>query len=142
MPLVRVEIRRPDAAVRLLAERREPPPEHEFCNGFAVLDTGSSITSIDLRAVDRLALEPIGPEAFASPGTPDGRALAYMVRLALPWGTDAPRLLSSFKVLAHDLQSQGGITAIIGRDALQGTVLTYDGVGHTFRWEYESCLLV
>ncbi len=101
----------------------------------ALVDTGASITAIDVPILSQLGVNPVGK---ASVGTADGPALqsTFPARIAFP-GTGFP----GFEIpaaLGCNLQgqivamNQKPIIALIGRDILSRFVFIYNGSAGMF----------
>jgi hypothetical protein len=126
-PCVPVVIEVPSALARRFQreDRLIPDP----ISGYAMFDTGASITSVDRRVFERLQLFPVGRTAVT---TAAGQQLQskYPGRLSFP-GTPLPER-DFAELLGADLsglQSDTGksILALLGRDLLMDMILIYDG---------------
>jgi len=90
--------------------------------GFALIDTGATITSIDQNAALRLGLQVVGQRTVGTAAGPSERFLyPFSVRL-LPFGLD----LHCVSGMGVDLSGQN-IIALIGMDLLHQGVLTING---------------
>lgn len=99
-----------------------------------MIDTGASITAIDVSVLTALGVNPVGT---ASVGTAGGRRQqsTYPARLTFP-GTGFPGFEHA-GVLGCDLSGQfvagnKRVIALIGRDILRRFVLIYNGTGGMF----------
>ena len=96
----------------------------------ALVDTGASCTCVDPALISALGITPTGsiqvhtPSTGATPHT----ASQYDVSLVIPGATAGtpPYVLHTIAVTEAALATQG-IDALIGRDVLDGCVLTYNG---------------
>ena len=96
-----------------------PAPE----TGWAIIDTGASVTCIDEELATKMGLPVIDQLAMASASHDKTMQNVYPVTLelqGLPMGVDAPRAVGAA------LKAQG-IVALIGRDVLQHCTLYYNG---------------
>lgn len=124
-PIVPVEISVPAVLALSLVEKGQAVPTSTV--GYALIDTGASISGIDQKILQRLGVNPIGPapdEVF----TPTGKGLVYRypARLSFP-GTKLPTINYTSLIGVDTLQQ--GIVAIIGRDILQHCLFIYNGIG-------------
>ena len=103
-------------------QSREIPQPIE---GYALFDTGASITSVDEKVLIRLGLAPVGRVNISTAS--DTRATnIYACAMNFP-GNPLPDLELSF-VAGAELQNMGYV-ALIGRDIMRDMVLIYDGPG-------------
>lgn len=124
-PALAVEVGVPDALAAALTARSIPLPAPQ--PGSALIDTGASVTAVDMEILQRLNLPPVGTGSVI---TPSGAATqgVYVVRLTFP-GTLIPPL-DPMPVIGSQLRGFGHIV-LLGRDLLQGALLIYDGAhGH------------
>ncbi|HEX4960515.1 MAG TPA: aspartyl protease family protein [Thermoanaerobaculia bacterium] len=90
--------------------------------GEALIDTGANVSCIDIEAATELGLKPIDVTKMHSASHSDHEVPVYYASLEI-LGMGA----------RFELRSMGGalkaqnLIALIGRDALAGTVLFYDG---------------
>jgi len=92
-------------------------------SGLALIDTGASSTCIDEQAAQRLGPPVIDVVSIASVSHPSSPSGAYPVTLEI---VGLPMPLSVPRAIGAQLSPQG-ISALIGRDALQFCALFYDG---------------
>jgi predicted aspartyl protease len=115
------------------AELMDAPPE--AVKGKALIDTGASMSVIDLGVVEKLGLQPINrvPLRGCSDAEPL-QAPTYMVRFVF-----AARDLEDKTVVAAGLplsRKQGDQIALIGRDILRAARFSYDGPAGSFTLEF------
>jgi len=100
--------------------------------GFALIDTGASVSAVDVTVVQRLGVQPIGTVLVGTAGGPQQQA-TFPARFTFP-GTPLPGLnfgsllgsnLAGQMVAGH----QGPLIALLGRDLLQRFVMVYNGPG-------------
>lgn len=105
----------------------------------ALIDTGASNTCIDPSVLGTLGLTPTGQVLCSTPssGATPHQADQYDIALVIPAGTNQPPLVrATLPVMeSHLLQSQG-FHALIGRDVLEGCILTYNGATRLFMLAY------
>jgi hypothetical protein len=131
-PIIQVQAEIPAALARMLQAASQPIPKP--VEGFALVDTGASITSIDAPLLAQLGVNPVGT---VNVGTAGGRRRqsTYPVRLTFP-GTAFPGFEHP-AVLGVDLAGQLALPerpliALIGRDILRRCVLVYNGTAGMF----------
>ena len=123
-PRLPVQIGIPDSLATVYSEHGTTIPGS--VDGYALFDTGASITCVDESVLCRLALSPVGTTNVATPSNPSAVRNTYTCALYFP-GCPLPDLDPSF-VVGVELRTQGYI-ALIGRDILRDMVLIYDGPG-------------
>jgi hypothetical protein len=97
---------------------RIPPP----VSGSALIDSGASISAIDLSVVSALQISPMGVATILTPAGPAKQNL-------FPARFELPRLrIDISAVLGVDVKPQG-IIALIGRDILSRFLMIYHGPG-------------
>jgi len=117
-PCCPIEVSLPQTLIILLSQQGQqtPPP----VSGQALIDTGASVSAIDLSVISRLQLNPIGVVSVGTAGGPTRRNL-YPARFILP------RLVIDLEaVIGADL-SPFNIIALIGRDILSRFIMIYNG---------------
>lgn len=120
-PTIPIVVSIPDRWVaRLRSAGLSAPPS---IAGDALLDTGSSVTAIDVAVADALQLPILNTEVIT---TPMGQAIqhAYPAQVAFPDG-DLPDLLAD-DFIGADLRSFG-VLMLIGRNVLARWHVSYDG---------------
>jgi hypothetical protein len=123
-PIVEVIISPHNAIARqLLAQGVNPPT----VTGMALIDTGASMTCVDVQAAATLKVPIVGQMQLASVSHPTSTHPLYPIHIqfsGISVSVEAPRATGT------PLASLG-IVALLGRDALQTCVLIYNGVaGH------------
>ena len=90
--------------------------------GMGLIDTGATITSIDISVAKRLNLQTVGTRKLGTAsGSHDAPLFPFTLRL-LPWGFN----LNCVPGVGCDIQGQG-IIALIGMDILSQCVLIEHG---------------
>jgi len=126
-PKMAIEIAVPTALAEFLARSGLPVPAAR--TGFALIDTGASITAVDEDVVASLGIQPIGQMKLSTPSQ-SRPAWLYAVRLSFP---EVPiPALEVLDVVGCTLQPQGFI-ALLGRNLLRRFVFVYDGPAGFFR---------
>lgn len=124
-PALDVEVSVPASLAAALTVRSIPLPPPQ--PGSALIDTGASVTAVDMDVLDRLGLPPVGTSTVITPSGTEIQGV-YVVRLTFP-GTPIPPL-DPKPVIGSQLRGFGHIV-LLGRDLLQGALLIYDGAhGH------------
>jgi hypothetical protein len=128
-PILAVEVAIPEALAQHLSDKNSPIPSP--ATGWALIDTGATITSVDGKVFSELGVPPVG---VAQVGTASGavQQQVYPARISFP-GTHLKDLGFS-QVVGCDLTGQfppdfGGLIALIGRDLLRHFVFHYNGPG-------------
>lgn len=128
-PIIQVQIQAPQVLAQALQKVAAPLPLP--VQGFALIDTGASISSADTSVFTQLGISQNG---VALVGTAGGRQqqYTYAARLSFP-GTGIPAF-DHPKMLGCDLGGQAvlgipnvKIIALIGRDILKLFVFVYNG---------------
>lgn len=105
----------------------------------ALIDTGASCCCVDPSVLTQLNLTPTGSATVNTPTTGNTPALAdqYDVSLMIPSAQDSPALVHhALAVVQADLLQVQGFHVLVGRDVLQGCLLTYDGKTGLFTLAY------
>lgn len=92
--------------------------------GYALIDTGASVTSVDVSILDSLGIRAVGQLPISTPSGSSNQGI-YSCQFSFP-GTPIP-VLPFVNVVGSLLKTQG-ILALIGRDLLRSFLLIYDGV--------------
>lgn len=119
-PNIPVELSIPDALANYFSQQNVAIPAP--LTGVALIDTGASITCVDISIIQSLNIQPIGTTTVY---TPQGNATQQLfpIKLSFP-GTAI--VISLNAVLGSVLLAQN-IGALIGRDILSRCVLVYNG---------------
>lgn len=119
-PRIQVEACVHPAAQKSLIVSNQPVPSP--VNGFALIDTGATVTAIDEEVARALQLPVIGQTKI---GTADGTATASLLPFCLrllPWGFN----MTCVPGISARISNQG-IIALIGMDLLSQCVLIVNG---------------
>lgn len=120
-PCTSIEIHVANALATQLQANGLPTPNP--ISGFALIDTGASISGIDEAHANALGLTPVNSAQVSTPGGVVTQNV-YAVKLEFP-GTPLPSIPSLF-VTGSQLRNQG-IDVLLGRDYLADKVLIYNG---------------
>lgn len=120
-PKIPIEVAVPAVLAKFLARNGLPVPAAR--KGFALIDTGASITAVDNDVVASLGIQPIGQMKLATT-TQSTEAWLYAARL-ICCGTTIP-VCETLEIIGCSLSPQGFI-ALLGRNFLRGVVFVYDG---------------
>jgi hypothetical protein len=132
-PFLPVQIEAPSALISQLEAAGNPLPAP--IPGFALIDTGATVTAVDETAIGRLGVEPIDVATVGTAGGAQPRSV-YPGRLSFP-GTPLGTIEFG-RLLGVDLAGQhlplpnGQILALLGRDILQHCILVYNGTAGMF----------
>ena len=131
-PIIQVQIEIPPALAEILQKSSTPIPNP--VEGFALIDTGASITAIDNVIFTQLSINPNGITRVGTAGGPQQQA-TYPARLTFP-GTSIPGV-NLTKALGCNLAGQlvlgdRRMIALIGRDILEAFILIYNGSAGMF----------
>lgn len=121
-PLLQIEVSVPDVLANKLQEKKMMPSP---VTGLGLLDTGASITGVDVNALQQLSLSMIDEVTINHPGGEDKQGI-YACQISFP-GTKIEDIEFSH-VLGSKLKDQG-LLAILGRDVLKDYQLVYNGPG-------------
>ena len=125
-PKVAIEIAVPTVLAEFLARSGLPVPPAR--KGFALIDTGASITAVDEEVVASLGIQPIGQMKLS---TPSQSMPAWLYAARLTCSGAATPVLEVLDIVGCTLQPQGFI-ALLGRNFLSKVVLVYDGPAGLF----------
>jgi len=120
-PVLQIEISLPSVLAAQFTQQGRPLPSPE--TGFALIDTGASITGVDVDALARLGLSPF---STINVRTPQGQAVQglFACQMSFP---GSPILPQQFNAVAGSALAGQGYLALIGRDVLQSCQLVYNG---------------
>jgi len=122
-PQIPIDISLPQNLIQQLSQQGQQIPAP--ISGPALVDTGASISAIDLSIIQRLNLHSIGVATIGTAGRPSRRNL-YPARFTLPFFVaDLGRVIGADLIPFQ-------ITAIIGRDILSRIILIYQGPANRF----------
>src|SRR5450759_4173480 len=121
-PIIRVQIEIATVLAQSFQAATQPIPTPVV--GIALIDTGASITSIDVTVVTQLALNPNGIAMVGTAGGPQQQS-TYQAKFSFP-GTPVPgfehaRVLGC-NLTGQTVLNQQPIIALIGRDILSRCV--------------------
>lgn len=123
-PSLPVEIAIPDVLAAVLANQSLPIPSP--ISGFALFDTGASITGVDETVLTQLSLSPIGVTNISTPSAGQAQCSQYPAKILFPTTPLPPLTFTS--VVGITLRNQGYV-ALIGRDIMAAMLIVYDGPG-------------
>ena len=131
-PIMQIQVEIPPVLAESLQKSSTPIPNP--VEGFALIDTGASITAIDDVIFGQLGINPNGVARVGTAGGPQQQS-TYPVRLTFP-GTGIPGV-NHGKALGCNLTGQivlgkRRLIALIGRDILQRFILIYNGSAGMF----------
>jgi len=132
-PVMPLQVEIPTALASALQQAGQPIPGPIL--GFALIDTGASVSAVDVSVVQRLGVQPIG---VTNVGGVTGVAQqpTYPARFVFP-GTAFPPIEFGMLLGAplSGLQPAGlpgPLIALLGRELLQHFILIYNGPGAMF----------
>jgi len=125
-PRIAIEIGVPTVLAKFLVRSGLPVPAAR--RGFALIDTGASITAVDEEVVASLGIQPIGQMKLS---TPSQSRPAWLYAARLTCSAVAVPVVEILDIVGCTLQPQGFI-ALLGRNFLRKVVLVYDGPGGFF----------
>jgi hypothetical protein len=125
-PKIGIAVGAATALVEALAKKGEQmaPPQ----TGFALVDTGASITVVDESVIATLGIQPIGQMKIS---TPSQSMPAWLYAVRVSFGDTPMMPVEVLEVVGCTLQPQGFI-ALLGRNFLRRMVFVYDGPGGLF----------
>lgn len=127
-PLVAVHIAPSRALVEAVKATDPSFPDPERFSAIAMVDTGAACTVVNPTVIEALKLNPIGEVAIHTPSTTTPLICEqFHVDVVLPNGVTFPDAV----VICAPLGMQN-VQCLIGRDILQGGVLTYIGFMNQF----------
>lgn len=126
-PLVQITISQLEQHQKVLAEAGDDIPAPVA--GFALIDTGASVTCIDVASAQQAGLAISGTGSMNSATHANEQVPLFAGRLDIA-GLDPN--IAIWRALGANLREMhNGIIALIGRDVLKGTVLIYNGLTGT-----------
>lgn len=131
-PFLPVQIEVPLALAAQLQQAGQAPPPP--ASGFALLDTGASVSAVDAAIMQQLNVQPVGVVTVGTAGGPQQQAL-FPARFTFP-GSNIPGINFN-RLLGSNLQNQqipghGPIVALLGRDLMTRFIVIYNGPGGCF----------
>jgi predicted aspartyl protease len=127
-PIIQVEIAMPRALQEFCTKKNvQIPPPH---TGYALIDTGASVTAIDEEVLEQLSILPIDSIPSATPSG-QGRSFVYPTSVSFPSVGIINMPLSRVIGCKLKWNNDGNkeIIMLLGRDLLQYMVLIYNGKG-------------
>jgi hypothetical protein len=121
-PALQVEVSVPNILAAALTASSTPLPTPQI--GTALIDTGASISAVDVGILQSLGLNPVSTTPVMTPAGVQMQGV-YVVRLAFPGTPIQPQ--DPRPVIGSQLAGFGHV-ALLGRDLLLGALLIYDGV--------------
>jgi predicted aspartyl protease len=121
-PALNVEINIPAQLAAVFQRTSRPLPTPQV--GLALIDTGASITAVELGVLNALGLQPTGVTPIATPGGVVQQPM-YACIITFP-GTPIPMI--PFNVVVGAQIASLGYSALIGRDVLRLFQMVYNGV--------------
>lgn len=125
-PIINIEIGIPEALANYYQQKGIAIPQP--VTGYALIDTGCTLTSVDDQTVQSLGLKPVGT---ASVGTAGGQSSInrYPAHVKFP-GTNIEIDYNSVMSAKLDGQQFKGtpIIALVGRDILSACIFIYNGI--------------
>ena len=118
-PVFPVQVSIPQILIDYLQQRGQSIPQP--VSGFALIDTGASITVIDLNVLNQLGINPVGVARVLTPAGPVQQNL-FPARLIFGPGL----VIDLSVVIGANLRPQQ-IIALIGRDILSKFIMIYHG---------------
>ena len=132
-PVIQVLVEVPTALATQLQQTGQPVPQP--VQGFALIDTGASLSAVDATVVQQLGVQPVGLANVGTAGGPQQQA-TYPARFSFPGSNlsaiDFNQLLGVNLTGQFALGAGHPIVALLGRDLLQHFVLVYNGPGAMF----------
>lgn len=124
-PIMQVEVSIPDELAQYFTENNMPIPSP--LTGIGLIDTGASITAVDVSIIQQLGIQPVG---ISNVYTPQGSTQQELFPIKLAFIGGPPITINFSSVLGSELINQG-IIALLGRDVLSNCILIYNGTaGH------------
>jgi hypothetical protein len=122
-PILQVTVSPTKQHIDALISQGQTPPE--AIPGYAIIDTGASMTAVDEDVCRRLGLQPTGSQKTAHAGGPDIRA-CYPIQVSFP-GTPLPSF-STPRAMSVNLQfGKTPYILLFGRDLLARIKFVYNG---------------
>ncbi len=128
-PVVQVTIHVPEEVAQAYADRGEtsPPP----INGYAIIDTGATMTCFDAEAAQAAGLPTIGDADMSSASHMSSRVPVFAGKIFVPGlgiGINIAEGMGA-NLSSINLKNSDGeaLVALLGRDFLRNTVLVYNG---------------
>lgn len=132
-PVVEVQVEVPQALAAALSALGQPIPAP--VQGLALIDTGASVSAVDVTVIQQLGVQQVGQVSLATPTGAQPRQ-TFPGRFTFPSGNIPPMDFQT--LVGADLIQQGiagtntPFIALIGRDILCHFVLVYNGLDGSF----------
>ena len=131
-PIIQVQFEVPTALASILQKNNIPIPSP--IEGAALIDTGATLTSIDVGILTRLGINPVGVANVGTAGGPQRQSI-YPARITFP-GTALPGFelhhVMGCNLKGQTVKDQMPLCALIGRDVLSRAVFVYNGSAGMF----------
>jgi len=126
---VPVQVSVPQELEQLLNSKGQPVPAP--ITGYALIDTGATMSMVDDHAVEALGVGPVGTATLQTAGGPLQSAL-YPVRVVIGVPPKQVVLDLTFGRITSGPLQKSGLLCLLGRDLLQHVLLVYDGANGRF----------
>lgn len=125
-PIIPVEVSMPSALEEWCVKHNYPVPAP--IPGYALIDTGASISGIHEPILEQLSITPIDSIPLGTPGG-NGRAFVYPTRVSFPALNVEGYTISRVAGTQTDWTTAGGkrVIMLLGRDLLGQFIMIYNG---------------
>lgn len=125
-PIIPVEVNMPAALEEYCIRQNVPVPAAQ--SGYALIDTGASISGIHEPILQSLSVVPIDSIPLATPSAQDGRAFVYPTRVSFPGINVRGYAMSRVVGNALNWETSDGkrIIMLLGRDLLSQFLFVYN----------------
>lgn len=128
-PRISVEISVHIVVQKALISTGQPVPQPVA--GQALIDTGASISAIDISVAKQLGLQPVGKRKLGcAAGATEADTFPFTIQI-VPGGPN----LNCMPGVGADIKAQG-IIALIGMDLIGQGVLIVNGLAATYTWAF------